>query len=275
MRQPWSRRLRQLFRCGLECPLVSFTKTPRGKRRAPVSECTVRSTTSSPASAQAAFHFHWLKSTRGDAPPSPRTGAALLRGKAARSSALSWHNNDVTTCGETTIAACELLVPHLQTDPMRNTARKPVAHNTAAEASGSLTWRTWSLLALSWVVALTSFLGALFFSEVMKLAPCALCWYQRIAMFPLVLILGIGAFAQDRTCIRYALPLATAGWVIAGYHLLLSEGLIPKDLQPCGQGTSCVEVTLKYGFVTIPMLSLTAFSLVLLLLVAARRMSEK
>ncbi|GHC88197.1 disulfide bond formation protein C [Pseudorhodoferax aquiterrae] len=125
---------------------------------------------------------------------------------------------------------------------------------------------------LAWTVALASFLGAMFFSEVMDLEPCVLCWYQRIAMFPLVLILGIGAYGQDRSCLRYALPLAAAGWLLAGYHWLLYKGVIPKDLQPCGKGASCADVKLEIaGFITIPLLSLTAFSLILLLLVAAHR----
>lgn len=125
---------------------------------------------------------------------------------------------------------------------------------------------------LAWVVALVSFLGAMFFSEVMDLEPCVLCWYQRIAMFPLVAILGIGAYLQDRHCIRYAFPLAVAGWLLAGYHWLLYKGFIPKGLQPCSKGASCADVKLELaGFITIPLLSLAAFSLILLLLVAAHR----
>ncbi|HVR52502.1 MAG TPA: disulfide bond formation protein B [Pseudorhodoferax sp.] len=138
-----------------------------------------------------------------------------------------------------------------------------------------LTGFSWTPLTLSWTIALVATLGALFLSEVMQLQPCVLCWYQRIAMFPLVVILGIGAFAQDRHCIRYALPLAGAGWLLAGYHWLVYRGFIPEALQPCGQGPSCAEVKLELaGFVTIPLLSLAAFSLILLLLVAAQRPSR-
>ncbi|GHC92871.1 disulfide bond formation protein C [Pseudorhodoferax aquiterrae] len=141
--------------------------------------------------------------------------------------------------------------------------------------AASLTRSAWIAIALSWTVALVATLGALFFSEVMQLQPCVLCWYQRIAMFPLVLILGIGAFAQDRSCIRYALPLAAAGWLLAGYHWLVYRGFVPEALQPCGQGPSCTEVKLELaGFVTIPLLSLAAFSLILLFLVAAQRPSR-
>lgn len=143
---------------------------------------------------------------------------------------------------------------------------------SASAAADRMPPAAWLALVLAWVVALVSFLGAMFFSEVMGLEPCVLCWYQRIAMFPLVAILGIGAFLQDRHGIRYGLPLAAAGWLIALYHWLLYRGFIPKDLQPCGKGASCADVKLEVaGFITLPLLSLLAFSLILLLLAAARR----
>ena len=82
-----------------------------------------------------------------------------------------------------------------------------------ADSTGSMTSRTqtpdtaWMLVFACWAVATAATLGALFFSEVMELPPCALCWYQRIAMFPLVLILAAGLFPFDLRVIRYALPL--------------------------------------------------------------------
>ena len=69
----------------------------------------------------------------------------------------------------------------------------------------------WTLLFLSWLIALVSTLGALFLGEVMGMAPCVLCWYQRIAMFPLVIILGVGLLPFDYRSVRYALPLAVTG----------------------------------------------------------------
>jgi disulfide bond formation protein DsbB len=69
----------------------------------------------------------------------------------------------------------------------------------------------WTLVFTCWLVASVSTLGALFLSEVMGIQPCVLCWYQRIAMFPLVLILAAGLFPFDRRVVRYALPLALAG----------------------------------------------------------------
>lgn len=136
----------------------------------------------------------------------------------------------------------------------------------------AFTQRQWTLLLLCWLTALISTLGALFFSEIMDLEPCVLCWYQRIAMFPLVLIIGAGAYTQDPHSVKYALPLACAGWLFAFYHCLLYAGFIPQGMQPCGKGLSCSDVKLELiGFITIPLLSLFAFSIIVLLLTAVKK----
>lgn len=139
-------------------------------------------------------------------------------------------------------------------------------------ATSSLSSLRWASLLLAWLAAVASTLGALFFSEVMGLEPCVLCWYQRIAMFPLVVVLGLGVYRQDINSAVYALPLAAAGWLAAGYHWLVYSGFVPKDLQPCGTGPSCAEVDLRLaGFLTIPLMSLLAFSLIIILLAAASK----
>jgi len=134
----------------------------------------------------------------------------------------------------------------------------------------------WVIVFICWIVASVSTLGSLFFSEIMELAPCALCWYQRIFMFPLVIIFLVGLFPFDKSIIRYALPLAIAGWGIALYHYLLYSGFIPENIQPCSQGVSCSETYLDlFGFLTIPMLSLISFSIIIgLLLILRRRLSK-
>lgn len=127
--------------------------------------------------------------------------------------------------------------------------------------------RHWLWVFLAWLVALFSTLGALFLGEVMGVLPCVLCWYQRIAMFPLVVILALGLLPFDARSVRYALPLAVAGWAIALYHCLLYWGVVPKDLVPCGEGTSCTDVKAElYGFISVPLLSLIAFSLIVIFL---------
>jgi disulfide bond formation protein DsbB len=125
----------------------------------------------------------------------------------------------------------------------------------------------WTLIFVAWLVAGAATLGALFFGEVMRLPACVLCWYQRIFMFPLVLILPIGMFPFDRRVVRYALPLAVLGWLIAIFHLLLTAGVIPEGITPCVQGIPCSEKVIEwFGFVTIPLLSAAAFSAIIALL---------
>ena len=119
-----------------------------------------------------------------------------------------------------------------------------------------------------WLVASASTLGALFLSEVMAIAPCVLCWYQRIFMFPLVLVLPAGLLPFDRKIVRYALPLALVGWLIALFHVLLAAGYIPEGIRPCTQGVPCADEQIAwFGFLTIPHLSLLAFSTVSALLI--------
>lgn len=129
---------------------------------------------------------------------------------------------------------------------------------------------SWNLVFLAWLVAALATAGALFMSEIMDLAPCVLCWYQRIFMFPLVLVLAVGLFPFDPKVVRYALPLALVGLVIAGFHTLLMAGIIPENLAPCRQGIPCTTVQIEwFGFVTIPMLSGAAFLIINVLLAAA------
>ena len=138
----------------------------------------------------------------------------------------------------------------------------------AQGATSSFAESAWMLVFGAWLIASVATLGSLFFSEVMGHAPCVLCWYQRICMYPLVLILPAGLFPFDVRLVRYALPLTAAGLVFAIFHLLLVEGLIPENIKPCIQGIPCTEVQVAwFGFVTIPLLSAVSFLLIGTLLV--------
>ena len=138
------------------------------------------------------------------------------------------------------------------------------------------THSNWTILFICWVIAVVSSLGSLFFSEIMELPPCSLCWYQRIFMFPLVIILFVGLFPFDNKTYRYALPIAIGGWGFAFYHYLLYSGIIPENLQPCSQGVSCTETYLDlFGFLTIPMLSLISFTAIIVLLLLSKRKLSK
>ncbi len=128
----------------------------------------------------------------------------------------------------------------------------------------------------AWVVASAATLGALFFSEVMAVPPCVLCWYQRIFMFPLVVILPLGLFPFDRKVVRYALPLAFGGWLVSVFHVLVWAGVVPEDLKPCTQGVPCAEVHFRWlGFIDIPILSLFAFTTLCALLLVAHLRSDR
>ncbi|MBI2750487.1 MAG: disulfide bond formation protein B [Burkholderiales bacterium] len=125
----------------------------------------------------------------------------------------------------------------------------------------------WAPLFLAWLIALIATAGALFLGEVMGMTPCVLCWYQRIAMFPLAVVLGVGLLEPDGRSVRYALPLAWAGWGIAVYHCLMFWGVVSEGLVPCGKGSSCADADLQVaGLVPIPLLSLIAFTGILALL---------
>lgn len=134
----------------------------------------------------------------------------------------------------------------------------------------------WGFFFIAWVIALTSTLGALFMGEVMGLTPCVLCWYQRIAMFPLALLLGMGLLLRDASSARYAIALAAIGWAIAAYHCLVYWGVVPESLAPCGQGTSCknAQVAIE-GLPSIPLMSLVSFSIILASLTLALRRFSK
>ena len=128
----------------------------------------------------------------------------------------------------------------------------------------------------AWMIATASTLGALFFGEVMKLPPCSLCWYQRIFMFPVVLILPFGLFPFDRNLVRSLLPLVSIGGLVAAVHMLLVAGIIPERVVPCRQGVPCSETVIEwFGFVTIPLLSFVAFAMIAFLLSLALSRSSQ
>lgn len=114
-----------------------------------------------------------------------------------------------------------------------------------------------------WLISLVATLGSLFFSEVMRLPPCVLCWYQRVFMYPLVVVSTVGLWSRDPGALRYAWPLAAGGLAVAVYHNLLYYHLIPESIAPCTTGVSCTSRQIEWlGFITIPLMSLTAFTLI-------------
>ena len=124
-------------------------------------------------------------------------------------------------------------------------------------------------------VAVISFAGSLYFSEVAHFLPCKLCWYQRIAMYPLVPILGIAAWRRDIAVRWYALPLAVIGGTISIYHVLL-ERFPSLETGACDPNNPCSLIWVeRAGYLTIPTMALSAFAFIVALLLIARHPAEE
>jgi disulfide bond formation protein DsbB len=134
----------------------------------------------------------------------------------------------------------------------------------------SLSGEDMPLLA-AFVIALAATLGALFIGEVLGQMPCTLCWYQRIAMFPLVPIVGLSIWRADGMARPYGLPLAAAGLMLAGWHSGLYSGWIQEAVTPCAKtGPSCTDQAQTILGLPIPYLSLIAFGAILSCLVLSK-----
>lgn len=126
-------------------------------------------------------------------------------------------------------------------------------------------------LTTSFLIALAATLGALFIGEVMGQMPCILCWYQRIAMFPLVPILGLSLWRGDGMARAYGLPFAAIGVLIAGWHSGLYAGWIPQTIAPCTKdGPSCTDQAQTILGLPIPYLSLIAFAAIVACLIVPK-----
>ena len=122
-------------------------------------------------------------------------------------------------------------------------------------------------LYIAWFIALVAMCGSLFFSNVLGFAPCILCWYQRVALYPLVFILGAGIIYKDAKVYRYVLPLTIVGGLISVYHNLLYYGFISEKFAPCVSGVSCTTRYVQwFGFISIPLLSLAALVTITILM---------
>lgn len=128
---------------------------------------------------------------------------------------------------------------------------------------------------LAWFQAVVATVGSLFFSEVMLLPPCVLCWYQRIAMYPLTIILAISIVRKESSILAFSLPFAIIGFGISIYHNLLYYSLIPSSITPCTSGISCTSRQIEwFGFLTIPLLSMLSFAIILITLFAGHRFNR-
>src|SRR3989344_4212273 len=114
-------------------------------------------------------------------------------------------------------------------------------------------------LLLAFIVSLTATLGSLFYSEILGYTPCKLCWFQRIFMYPLPIIFGMALKNKDFKIKRYTIPLAIIGALIAAYHYSMQ---IFQFTTACGANSEVpcnIVYSFELGYITIPMMALTAF----------------
>jgi len=122
---------------------------------------------------------------------------------------------------------------------------------------------------LAWLIATVATLGSLYLSEIMDFVPCELCWFQRICMYPLVLILGVATWRRDRVVWVYVLPQAVIGACIAAYHTQLQA--FPGQATFCTTTTPCTTRYIwEFHFVSIPFMALSAFTFVITMVLLAR-----
>lgn len=127
-------------------------------------------------------------------------------------------------------------------------------------------------LYFAWLLSLLGTLLSLFLSEMLHWPICALCWYQRICLYPLVIILGIATFRNDNKITIYTIPLTLLGIVFAGYQYL--EQMIPgfSPIDVCGTGPSCSHIDWIFGgFITLPLISAAGFVLISACLFMSKR----
>ena len=150
----------------------------------------------------------------------------------------------------------------------------PVSTSQSVPRTSDSQWRSYLAYA-AWIQALIATGGSLYFSGAMGYIPCTLCWYQRTMMYPLALIIAAGIWLRESRLRVYVLPLCLIGWLVAFYHVLLQYGIISEELSPCVAGVSCTTEWINwFGFITIPLLSFTAFSVITFCMVFYQREEE-
>lgn len=125
---------------------------------------------------------------------------------------------------------------------------------------------------MAWLVSIIAVIGSLYFSEVQGFIPCEWCWYQRILMYPLLIILGIGFYKKDSHLPNYTLPFTVLGMGVALIHYLHQKtGFFQQTIQ-CSQGVPCSGQYINwFGFITIPFLSFVAFLLITMFIIFSKR----
>lgn len=133
---------------------------------------------------------------------------------------------------------------------------------------------THNYVALAFLVALAASVGSLGLSEIASFAPCKLCWWQRIFMYPQAVVAGVAFLTNDNKVRKYLLPLSVIGLVIAVYHYIMQ--LFPDLLHCSEEVAKCSTIQFaSFGYMTIPVMSASAFVLLILILIMGLKSSKK
>lgn len=132
------------------------------------------------------------------------------------------------------------------------------------------------VLPLGFFISTAGMFMSLYYSEVLQILPCDLCWYQRIFMYSQVFILGYAWYKKDRNVLVYSLVLSGVGFVIAGYHHMLQIGY--NVYKPCSTSPfaiDCAKPTfVEFGFATFPFMALVLFGTMILIVLSAMFMDS-
>ena len=133
-----------------------------------------------------------------------------------------------------------------------------------------------NMLLAAWATALMATLGSLYFSEILLFIPCELCWYQRILMYPLVIMLGIAAVKKDAKIPIYALPFSIIGIIVSSYHYLIQKvPFFAENSMECGVVPCTGQYINWLGFITIPFLAFIGFISITALLIFIKKVSKE
>lgn len=130
----------------------------------------------------------------------------------------------------------------------------------------------------SFIVALVAALGSFFYSQFVGFPPCNLCWFQRIFMYPLVFLLGLALIKKDSGIVDYVLIMSGVGFLLSLYHnyIYYNQGGLYSLCQFLGAGESCLKrYVFEFNYITIPLMSLTAFTLIIVLLYLHKMQGKK
>lgn len=144
------------------------------------------------------------------------------------------------------------------------------------KAQGALAFLNRYGIWIAFIVALTAMSGSLFYSEIAGYTPCKLCWYQRILMYPQVILLFMALWKRKTEIIDYILGLSLVGFLIAVFHYYSQITESPLPCSAVGYSASCSQrFFLTFGYITIPMMSFSAFFLILMVLMAKKSVAKK